>query len=78
MLSNSRRKVVYCVELDRKFRSYREAERVLLSEYNIKCSHASISNVCLGKTKSCGIYLENNKPAKLHFINTYFTPTTTE
>lgn len=68
-MSQSRRKMVRCIELDRVFNSYGEAEKVLLEEYNIKCSHASISAVCRGKTKHCGTDLNTNTPIKLHFEN---------
>ena len=69
MLSNPKRKKVYCIELDREFNSYREAERILLEEYNIVCSHASISSICKGKNKKGGYYKNTKKEANLHFIN---------
>lgn len=72
MMSNPRRKKVKCLELDRVFNSYREASRILLEEYNIKCSHASISCNCRGKSKCCGTYLETNTPIYLHFENISF------
>ena len=75
-ISNPRRKSVYCIELNREFKSYREASKILLEEYGIICSHASISAQCRGKTGYCGYYKENNKNANLHF--TTITPTTTE
>ena len=69
MLSNPKRKKVYCIELDREFNSYREAERILLEKYNIICSHASISLICRGKNKKGGYYKDTKKEANLHFIN---------
>ena len=68
-MSSPKRKMVKCIELDRIFNSYGEAEKILLEEYNIKCSHASISAVCRGKTKHCGTDLNTNTPIKLHFEN---------
>ena len=65
--ANPKRKNVYCVELNRHFKSYREAAKILLEEYGIKCSHASISNVCRGKSHHAGVYIETNEPAMLHF-----------
>jgi hypothetical protein len=65
--NNPRRKEVYCVELDRTFKSYRQAAKILLNEYGIKCSHASISNVCNGRDKYAGYYIDSNLPAYLHF-----------
>lgn len=75
-LSNPHRKSVYCIELDREFNSYREASEVLLEEYEIVCSHASISAQCRGKSKYCGYYKDTKENANLHFIT--ITPTTTE
>lgn len=69
MLSNPKRKRVYCIELDREFNSYREAERILLEEYGIICSHASISSICRGRNKKGGRYKDTMKEANLHFIN---------
>ena len=69
MLANPKRNEVYCVELDRTFNSYREAERLLLEEYNISCSHASISAVCRGKRKHAGRDLNTNELLFLHFVN---------
>ena len=69
MLSNPKRKRVYCIELNREFNSYREAERILLEEYNIICSHASISSICNGRNKKGGYYKDSKKDANLHFIN---------
>ena len=68
-LSNPRRLKVYCIELDREFNSYREAERILLEEYGIVCSHASISSICRGRNKKGGYYKNTMKKANLHFIN---------
>ena len=68
-MSNPKRKMVKCIELDRIFNSYGEAEKILLEEYNIKCSHASISANCRGKIKYCGTNLNTNTPANLHFEN---------
>lgn len=76
MLSNPRCKGVYCIELDRTFRSFREASRILKEEYGIKCSHASISANCSGKSTSCGEFIDTKEKANLHFI--IITPTTTE
>lgn len=69
MVSNPKRKEVYCIELNRYFKSYREAERILLNEYGIICSHATISSICKGKLEQGGYYKENKKKAKLHFVN---------
>ena len=69
MLSNPRRKRVYCIELDREFNSYREAEKILLIEYNIVCSHASISSICKGRNSKGGYYKDTLQEANLHFIN---------
>ena len=68
-MSNPKRKRVYCIELDVEFNSYREAERVLLNQYGIVCSHASISAICKGKNQKGGYYQETLKEANLHFIN---------
>ena len=68
-LSNPRRLKVYCIELDREFNSYREAERILLEEYNIICSHASISAICRGRNQKGGYYKDTTQEANLHFIN---------
>ena len=68
-LSNPRRKRVYCVELNLTFNSYREAERILLEDYNIVCSHASISSICKGRNSKGGYYKDTHKEANLHFIN---------
>lgn len=68
-LSNPKRNRVYCIELDRIFNSYREAEKILLEEYNIKCSHACISYVCRGERKYAGRYMQTNELAYLHFKN---------
>lgn len=68
-LSNPRRKRVYCIELDREFNSYREAEKILLDEYNIVCSHASISAICNGRNSKGGYYKDTTHEANLHFIN---------
>lgn len=76
MLSNPNCKEVYCVELDRYFRSFREASRILKEEYKINCSHASISANCRGRNSSCGTYIETNEKANLHFK--VISPTTTE
>lgn len=75
-LSNPKRKEVYCIELDRRFNSYREASKILLDEYNIICSHASISANCRNKIKYCGRYADSKKETFLHFKT--ITPTTTE
>ena len=66
-LSNSRRKNVYCIELDKNFNSYREASKAILKEYNIVCSHASISAQCRGKISYTGYYADTKEPAYLHF-----------
>ena len=66
-LANPNRTEVYCVELDRNFNSCREAEKILLEEYNIKCSHASISAVCRGKREYAGRSIITNKLVYLHF-----------
>ena len=68
-MSNPKRKRVYCIELDIEFNSYREAERVLLNQYGIVCSHASISAICKGKNQKGGYYQDTLKEANLHFIN---------
>ena len=68
-----RRKMVRCIELDRVFNSYGEAEKILRLEYNIKCSHSSISANCRGLSKYCGTYISNGLPANLHFENVPFT-----
>ena len=68
-MSNPRRNEVYCTELNRTFNSYREAEKILLDEYGIQCSHTCISRVCKGKSKHAGKYIVDNKPAYLHFKN---------
>lgn len=68
-MSNPKRKMVYCIELDRYFNSYREAENILELEYNIKCSHASISSICNGRNKKGGYYIDSKLPANLHFKN---------
>lgn len=68
-MSNPKRKRVYCIELDVEFNSYREAERVLLNQYGIVCSHASISAICKGKNQKGGYYQDTLKEANLHFIN---------
>lgn len=68
-MSNPKRKRVYCIELDREFNSYREAARILLEEYNIICSHASISEICRGRTYKGGKYKDTLIDANLHFIN---------
>lgn len=67
--SNPHRKEVYCIEFDRYFKSYREAEKILLEEYNIVCSHASISAICRGRNKCGGYYKDLNIKAELHFID---------
>ena len=69
MLANPNRIEVYCVELDRSFNSYREAERILSEEYNISCSHASISAVCRCKRKHAGRDNNTGKLLHLHFMN---------
>ena len=69
MLSNPKRKKVLCIELNRVFNSYREAEKILLKEYNIICSHASISSICRGRNKKGGYYKYNNEECNLHFKN---------
>lgn len=68
-MSNPKRKRVYCIELGIEFNSYREAERVLLNQYGIVCSHASISAICKGKNQKGGYYQDTLKEANLHFIN---------
>ena len=68
-MNNPRRKRVYCIELDREFNSYREAERILLEEYNIVCSHASISSICRGKPYGSGYYKDTGEKVNLHFKN---------
>lgn len=67
--ANPRRKRVLCIELDREFNSYREAEKILLNEYGIVCSHASISSICKGRNKKGGYYKDTRKEANLHFID---------
>ena len=66
-LSNPKRKEVYCVELDRSFNSFREAEKIIKRDYDIIISHASISAICKGKNKYGGYYEETRIPVKLHF-----------
>lgn len=68
-MNNPRRKRVYCIELDREFNSYREAERILLEEYNIVCSHSSISSICRGKPYGSGYYKDTGEKVNLHFKN---------
>ena len=68
-LANPNRKKVYCINLDMEFNSYREAERVLLEEFNIICSHATISSICRGKQSKGGKYVDSNEPANLQFID---------
>lgn len=68
-LSNPKRKKVYCIELDIEFNSYREAEKILLENYNIVCSHASISAICRGLYSKGGYYNDTMLEANLHFIN---------
>ena len=68
-LANPNRNEVYCVELNRTFNSYREAEKILLEEYNINCSHASISAVCRGKRKHAGRNIITGELLYLHFEN---------
>lgn len=68
MLSNPKRYCVYCVELNLSFNSYREAEKILLEEYNIICSHATISSICRGKSKCGGKLKETGEKVYLHFI----------
>lgn len=68
-MNNPRRKRVYCIELNREFNSYREAERILLEEYNIVCSHASISSICRGKPYGSGYYEDTGEKVNLHFKN---------
>lgn len=68
-ISNPKRKEVYCVELNEKFKSYREAEKLILEKYNIVCSHASISSICNGKTSHGGYYKDTKEKTYLHFIN---------
>lgn len=67
-LSNPRRKEIYCIELDMKFNSARECEKILLEKFNIKCSHASILSQCNNKIKSgIGKNILNNSKCNLHF-----------
>ena len=68
-MNNPRRKRVYCIELNREFNSYREAERILLEEYGIICSHASISAICRGKISCSGYYKNTKEIVNLHFEN---------
>lgn len=72
-LAQAKRKMVRCIELDRVFNSYGEAEKILRLEYNIKCSHSSISANCRGLSKYCGTYISTGLPANLHFENVPFT-----
>lgn len=65
--SNPKRKRCYCKELDRSFNSFREAEKILYEEYGIICSHASISEVCSGRTHHAGRYVNTNECVYLHF-----------
>lgn len=44
-----------------------------MSEYNIKCSHASISANCRGLIRYCGTDMTTGLPANLHFENVPFT-----
>ena len=67
-MSNPNKKGCYCVELNRYFNSYREAERILCDEYGIICSHASISAVCSGRNKHCGRDAISDAQLELHFI----------
>ena len=68
-LLDAKKKKVLCIELNRVFNSYREAEKILLKEYNIICSHASISSICRGRNKKGGYYKYNNEECNLHFKN---------
>ena len=52
------------------------SSKILLDEYNIICSHASISANCRNKIKYCGRYADSKKETFLHFKT--ITPTTTE
>ena len=49
-----------------------DIEGYIEKEYNIRCSHASISANCRGKIKYCGINLNTNTSANLHFENVSF------
>lgn len=68
-LANPNRKQVYCTTLNIRFNSYREAERLLLEEYNIVCNHATISQICRGLFETGGYYKDTLEKANLHFIN---------
>lgn len=63
--SNPRSSRVRCIELDIYANSYREMSK-LLEDYNIICSHASISAQVRNKINYCGKY-KNGEIAYLHF-----------
>lgn len=60
--------MVYCKNLNLTFLSYSQAEKYLYDNYNIICSHASISQVCRGNCNHAGYYADTKQPAYLQFV----------